>query len=281
MLTAELESLAHAPLADAGAVSVLRWHALSGYSLQADPGDGRAGDDRRRDRGPAQPRSPAPRPFDQRLAHAGGRGGRGRGDRDGGAHPRRPRRFGRGRSWSPCRSTRWRRSSSTRRSPEDKQRAIALGQASRGIKLMLRARGEPRACRTRSGPATPSATSTARSSTATGRQLMIGFGPDADALRRRRPGGGAAPARTRSSPATSVLDATAHDWLADEFSRGTWAIHRPGWYEHHHAAMRRAGAGRRVCRVRSGRRLGRVHRRRHRVRPAGRRPGGGAQSQPR
>jgi hypothetical protein len=24
-----------------------------------------------------------------------------------------------------------------------------------------------------------------------------------------------------------------------EFSRGTWAIHRPGWYEHHHAAMRR------------------------------------------
>jgi len=36
-----------------------------------------------------------------------------------------------------------------------------------------------------------------------------------------------------------VLEATAHDWLADEFARGTWAIHRPGWYEHHHAAMRR------------------------------------------
>jgi phytoene dehydrogenase-like protein len=33
VLTAELESLAHAPLDDAGAVSVLRWHALSGYSL--------------------------------------------------------------------------------------------------------------------------------------------------------------------------------------------------------------------------------------------------------
>jgi monoamine oxidase len=40
-------------------------------------------------------------------------------------------------------------------------------------------------------------------------------------------------------PGYEVLDATAHDWLADEFSRGTWAIHRPGWYEHHHAAMRR------------------------------------------
>ncbi|HUE27129.1 MAG TPA: FAD-dependent oxidoreductase, partial [Solirubrobacteraceae bacterium] len=34
VLAAELESLAHAPLDDAGAVAVLRWHALSGYSLQ-------------------------------------------------------------------------------------------------------------------------------------------------------------------------------------------------------------------------------------------------------
>ena len=33
VLAAELESLAHAPLDTAGAVSVLRWHALSGYSL--------------------------------------------------------------------------------------------------------------------------------------------------------------------------------------------------------------------------------------------------------
>ncbi len=38
-------------------------------------------------------------------------------------------------------------------------------------------------------------------------------------------------------PGYEVLGATAHDWLADEHSRGTWAIHRPGWYEHHHAAM--------------------------------------------
>ena len=34
VLWAELESLAHAPLEDAGAVSVLRWHALSGGSLE-------------------------------------------------------------------------------------------------------------------------------------------------------------------------------------------------------------------------------------------------------
>ena len=34
VLAAELESLASAPLTEAGAVSVLRWHALSGYSLE-------------------------------------------------------------------------------------------------------------------------------------------------------------------------------------------------------------------------------------------------------
>ena len=40
-------------------------------------------------------------------------------------------------------------------------------------------------------------------------------------------------------PSFEVLDATAHDWLADEFADGTWAIHRPGWYQRHHAEMRR------------------------------------------
>ena len=34
VLSAELEALAHGYLDDAGAVSVLRWHALSGYSLE-------------------------------------------------------------------------------------------------------------------------------------------------------------------------------------------------------------------------------------------------------
>jgi pseudooxynicotine oxidase len=34
-----------------------------------------------------------------------------------------------------------------------------------------------------------------------------------------------------------------HDWLEDEFARGTWAIHRPGWYTTHHAAMRQPENG--------------------------------------
>jgi monoamine oxidase len=75
-----------------------------------------------------------------------------------------------------------------------------------------------------------------------GTQLMIGFGPDAercDATDRAAVQG----QLDAILPGYELLGATAHDWLADEFSRGTWAIHRPGWYEHHHAAMRRPEPG--------------------------------------
>ena len=40
-------------------------------------------------------------------------------------------------------------------------------------------------------------------------------------------------------PGYEAIAAYAHDWLADEFSRGTWAIHRPGWYTDYHAEMQR------------------------------------------
>jgi monoamine oxidase len=40
-------------------------------------------------------------------------------------------------------------------------------------------------------------------------------------------------------PGYVVLDATAHDWLNDPYARGTWAIHRPGWYTRFHGEMRR------------------------------------------
>jgi monoamine oxidase len=69
-----------------------------------------------------------------------------------------------------------------------------------------------------------------------GSQLLIGFGIDASAC------DACDLAWVQRSldeilPGYEVIQATAHDWLADEFSRGTWAIHRPGWYEHHHAVM--------------------------------------------
>jgi monoamine oxidase len=71
---------------------------------------------------------------------------------------------------------------------------------------------------------------------ADGTQLLIGFGPDAahcdtSSLR------GVQASLEAILPGYEALDATAHDWLTDEFSRGTWAIHRPGWYEHFHRAM--------------------------------------------
>ncbi|HYW29384.1 MAG TPA: FAD-dependent oxidoreductase, partial [Gaiellales bacterium] len=71
-----------------------------------------------------------------------------------------------------------------------------------------------------------------------GSQILIGFGIDAencdatdlDGVQR---------AMDEIIPGYRVVEATAHDWLADEFAQGTWAIHRPGWYGTHYAEMRR------------------------------------------
>ena len=71
-----------------------------------------------------------------------------------------------------------------------------------------------------------------------GEQLLIGFGADAT----RVAAGDLAVVQRQLDeilPGYETLAATAHDWLADEFARGTWAIHRPGWYTTHHAEMQR------------------------------------------
>jgi monoamine oxidase len=67
---------------------------------------------------------------------------------------------------------------------------------------------------------------------------MVGFGPDAE---RCDPADLAGVQRDLEAiiPGYEAVAATSHNWLADEFAQGTWAIHRPGWYEHHHAAMQR------------------------------------------
>jgi monoamine oxidase len=121
--------------------------------------------------------------------------------------------------------------------PEDKRRAIAAGQSSRGIKIMLLAdgiEGSVNAIR----PGHPFGYLSSEAIGEDGRQLLIGFGPDAE--RCAAGDGPAVEAALRELvPGAHLIDATAHDWLADEVSRGTWAIHRPGWYTEHHAAMRR------------------------------------------
>ena len=92
--------------------------------------------------------------------------------RDGERRPRPERRS------SPFPSMRWGRSRSTPALPEDKQAAIALGQASRGIKIMLRVRGE-RLMQNAIRPGHPFGYLGSEELDGDGTQLMIGFGPDA------------------------------------------------------------------------------------------------------
>jgi monoamine oxidase len=120
--------------------------------------------------------------------------------------------------------------------PESKRQAIALGQSSRGIKILIHARGEP-LIQNSIRPGHPFGYLDTEVLFEDGTQLMIGFGIDAE---RCDPADLPEIQHQLDAilPGYQVLGATAHDWLADEFARGTWAIHRPGWYEHHHAAMR-------------------------------------------
>jgi monoamine oxidase len=234
VLTAELESLAHAPLDQAGAVSVLRWHALSGYSLELTQFTGGRVTIVGGTRALLDAIASAA-PF-ERLLGAPVAAVRSGGDRvevetrDGTLFAARavvvavPLNTLGQVEFTPA-------------LPEDKQRAIALGQASRGIKVFIHARGES-VLHNSIRPGHPFGYLGTDSLNGDGSQLLIGFGIDA-----RRCDAEDLPAIQRQLdailPGYQALGATAHDWLADEHSRGTWAIHRPGWYEHHLAAMQR------------------------------------------
>lgn len=234
VLCAELESLANGPLDQAGAVAVLRWHALSGYSLKLTQETG----GRVTIVGGTVALLNAiatAAPFEVRLgsqvAEVARRNGRvevttraGEGYVAGAVVMAVPLNALGAIQFTP-------------QLPEDKRAAIELGQASRGIKLMIHARGEA-AMQNAIRPGHPFGYLHSDELFDDGTQLLIGFGPDAE----RCDAGSLEGVQTRLEeilPGYQALKATAHDWLHDEFSRGTWAIHRPGWYEHHHAAMRR------------------------------------------
>ena len=118
---------------------------------------------------------------------------------------------------------------------DGKRAAIALGQASRGTKIFIHARGEPVNHNTIK-PGHPFGYLDSEILYPDGTQLLIGFGPDAEACDSFD-----LPSVQRQLddilPGYEVLAATSHDWLVDEFARGTWAIHRPGWYTTHHGEM--------------------------------------------
>ena len=234
VLAAELESVASGALTEAGAVSILRWHALAGYSLElAQAAGGRATIDA--GTGALVAAIAGAAPFERRLATpvvavVRGAGGVEVHTRDGAAFGARaaivavPLNALGGIAFDPP-------------LPEDKERAIALGHAGRGLKLMIRARGGG-GLESAIRPGHPFGYLDGDLLLGDGTQLMIGFGPDAagcDAADLDAVQAGV----DAILPGYDVLGATAHDWVADEFARGTWAIHAPGWYEHHHAAMRR------------------------------------------
>ena len=120
---------------------------------------------------------------------------------------------------------------------EGKQEAIAVGQVSRGSKIFLRTRGDD-VRENAIKPRHPFGYLDTEILLGDGTQLQIGFGIDAtrcdasDVAAIQR-------ALDEILPGYELVAATAHDWLTDEYTRGTWAIHPPGWYVRHHAEMRR------------------------------------------
>jgi monoamine oxidase len=234
VLAAEVESVAHGPLTEAGAVSILRWHALSGYSLALTQFTG-GRVTIAEGTGALLASIAGGAEFESRLSTpvasvASANGGvevetrAGESLSAGAVVVAVALNALGGIEFNP-------------ELPEDKRRAIELGQASRGVKIMIHARGEGVNQNT-IRYLHPFGYLSSETLLDDGTQLLIGFGYDAE-----RCDAADLPAVQASLDSTlpgyEVIDATSHDWFADEYSRGTWAIHRPGWYEHHHAAMRR------------------------------------------
>jgi monoamine oxidase len=234
VLRAELESLAHAPLEDAGAVSVLRWHALSGYSLALTQYTG--GRVTLADGTGALVRAIASgADFEVRLtrpvAAVRARGERVEVETREGAVLAAsavvvavPLNVLGAIAFEPALS-------------EGKREGISLGQASRGVKIFIKARGED-VLQNSIKPGHPFGYLDTELLLGDGTQLQIGFGIDAelcDATDPRAVQG----QLDEILPGYEVVASTAHDWLADEFARGTWAIHRPGWYTSYHGEMQR------------------------------------------
>jgi len=234
VLEAELESLAHGPLEEAGAVSVLRWHALSGYSLaltQYTGGRVTLAEGTEALLAAIASAAPVETRLEAHVAAVRVRGGRVEVEtRDGVLHDAAavvvavPLNVLATIEFEPALS-------------ERKREAIARRQASRGIKIFLRVRG-PHVLENAIRPGHPFGYLDTELLLDDGTHLQIGFGADAQ---RCDVGDAAALQRALDEilPGYELVAATAHDWLADEYARGTWAIHRPGWYTRHHAEMRR------------------------------------------
>jgi monoamine oxidase len=237
VIEAELEGLAHGFLDDAGAVSVLRWHALSGYSLELTQETGGVYTFGAGTRGLVDAMA-AQAAFAQWLSTPVQSVGR---VSDGVEVRTRNGDVLRARTCVLAVPLNVLPHIAFDQLSPAKRDAIALGQASRGVKLWLRVRGETRGINAIK-PGHPFGYLMSDRTLADGSQLLVGFGRDAAAID-FEDRAEVQRALDELFPGLEIVGTKTHDWLADEFARGTWAIHRPGWYTHHHAAMRQPENG--------------------------------------
>ena len=109
---------------------------------------------------------------------------------------------------------------------DGKRAAAAEGQASHGLKTWVRARGTREPGFSMSPADRPLMYATP-AGMLDGDTLYTAFGCDASLLDPTDPSAVAAAIR-ELIPDLHVVDVFGHDWTRDEFSRGTWAAHRPG-----------------------------------------------------
>ncbi len=121
---------------------------------------------------------------------------------------------------------------------ETKQGGITLGQAGIGSKLMLRVKGHSNSINALADEHPFSYIGTLFDDVADDEQVLVCFGHDGDEIHADDLGW-AQRELDRLVPGLTVLEINFHDWKADEFSQGTWAAHRPGWYTNYHAEMQR------------------------------------------
>lgn len=109
---------------------------------------------------------------------------------------------------------------------ELKRAAAAAGQASQGVKVWIRVRGDIGPLCLFGGPELP-LTCVQSQSSFEGDTIMVGFGPRASRLHPDDREGVAGALRQWCSD-LEVLEVFGHDWTADPFSAETWPMRRPG-----------------------------------------------------
>ena len=111
----------------------------------------------------------------------------------------------------------------------DAKRATAAdGQSSHGVKTWIRVRGEHGLTRERRAGRARARVHEQPEYTVGGDTLMVGFGPDAGRLDPTDPPPWRGDLDQLLPEARGGRTSHAHDWTADQYSRGTWSMYRPG-----------------------------------------------------